>query len=274
MRLRPAPVRGRRVGRRGPRRGGPAGRPDRREPGVRRRMLVVDRRRARRRGPGLPAARPAARRPAGRAPRDGGGAPRGPRRRAHRLLRLRGRARPPVRVLPRDVRGARGAAREQGRVEAARPPRRRRGFRPDRRAGAAGRRHVGGLRGREGEAGGVTAMSDLVITYVGGPTAILEVAGLRLLTDPTFDPPGQRYNFGWGTSSRKLQGPAIAAADLGPIDAVLLSHDHHDDNLDAAGRALLPSLGRVITTPSGAKRLGGESTGLAPWTSTTLQAGD
>ena len=31
----------------------------------------------------------------------------------------------------------------------------------------------------------------------------------------------------------------MPAADLGPIDAVLLTHDHHDDNLDAAGRALL-----------------------------------
>ena len=50
-----------------------------------------------------------------------------------------------------------------------------------------------------------------------------------------------RYRFGWGTGSRKSRGPAIAAAALGPIDAVLLTHDHHDDNLDAAGRALLPS---------------------------------
>jgi L-ascorbate metabolism protein UlaG (beta-lactamase superfamily) len=118
----------------------------------------------------------------------------------------------------------------------------------------------------------VDGNSQLTITYVGGPTAILEVAGLRLLTDPTFDPPGKRYHFGWGTFSRKLDGPAIAAADLGQIDAVLLSHDHHDDNLDPAGRALLPSLGRVITTPSGAKRLGGNVTGLAPWASTTLSA--
>ena len=37
-------------------------------------------------------------------------------------------------------------------------------------------------------------MSELKITYVGGPTALLEVAGLRLLTDPTFDPPGKKAN--------------------------------------------------------------------------------
>ena len=42
-------------------------------------------------------------------------------------------------------------------------------------------------------------------------------------------------------SSHKLTGPAVAAADLGPIDVVLLSHDHHGDNLDTTGRALLPT---------------------------------
>jgi L-ascorbate metabolism protein UlaG (beta-lactamase superfamily) len=117
-------------------------------------------------------------------------------------------------------------------------------------------------------------MSALTITYVGGPTALLEVAGLRLLTDPTFDRAGRKYNFGWGTSSRKLQDPALSAAELAPIDAVLLSHDHHDDNLDDAGREMLPSAGSVITTPAGSRRLGGNSLGLAPWGSTTLRAPD
>jgi L-ascorbate metabolism protein UlaG (beta-lactamase superfamily) len=115
-------------------------------------------------------------------------------------------------------------------------------------------------------------MSTIAITYVGGPTALLELGGLRLLTDPTFDPAGRRYNFGWGTSSRKLQDPAMSPDALAPIDAVLLSHDHHDDNLDDAGRAMLPAAKRVITTPSGEKRRGGNSLGLAPWSSTTLKA--
>jgi L-ascorbate metabolism protein UlaG (beta-lactamase superfamily) len=112
------------------------------------------------------------------------------------------------------------------------------------------------------------------ITHIGGPTALIEIDGWRLLTDPTFDPPGRRYFFGWGTMSRKLAGPAIPAADLPPIDAVLLSHDHHGDNLDPAGRAFLPSAGTVITTVAGAKRLGGDARGLAPWQSTRLHADD
>jgi len=92
------------------------------------------------------------------------------------------------------------------------------------------------------------------------------------LSDPTFDPPGRKYNFGWGTGSVKLAGPAIAASDLAPLDAVLLTHDHHDDNLDPAGRALLPSAGVVVTTVSGAKRLGSGARGLEAWGTTRLEA--
>jgi L-ascorbate metabolism protein UlaG (beta-lactamase superfamily) len=116
------------------------------------------------------------------------------------------------------------------------------------------------------------AGGDLRITHIGGPTTLIEVAGWRILTDPTFDAPGRRYNFGWGTSSRKLAGPALAIADVLPLDAILLSHDHHDDNLDAAGRALLPRAGTVITTEAGARRLGGNARGLAPWATTELSA--
>jgi L-ascorbate metabolism protein UlaG (beta-lactamase superfamily) len=111
------------------------------------------------------------------------------------------------------------------------------------------------------------------ITHIGGPTALIEIGGVRILTDPTFDPPGRRYAFGWGTSSRKLTGPAVSPDELPPIDAVLLSHDHHGDNLDDAGRALLPSAGSVVTTAPGAKRLGGNARGLREWEVTTVGNG-
>ena len=112
---------------------------------------------------------------------------------------------------------------------------------------------------------------ELRLTHVGGPTVLIEVGGWRLLTDPTFDPPGGKYRFGWGTGSRKLTGPAIPASEIGPIDAVLLSHDHHGDNLDTAGRALLPLAAAVVTTASGAKRVGGGARGMQPWGSTRLE---
>lgn len=115
-------------------------------------------------------------------------------------------------------------------------------------------------------------MTTARVTHIGGPTTLIEVDGWRLLTDPTFDAPGRTYAFGWGTRSRKVSGPAIPAADLAPIDAVLLSHDHHGDNLDDAGRSLLRSVGAVVTTGAAARRLGGGARGLAPWETTRLEA--
>jgi L-ascorbate metabolism protein UlaG (beta-lactamase superfamily) len=119
-------------------------------------------------------------------------------------------------------------------------------------------------------------MRDVALTHVGGPTLLIEAAGWRLLTDPTFDPAGGKYRFGWGTGSAKLAGPALTREQLGDVDAVLLSHDHHDDNLDPAGRALLPSLGTVVTTVPGAKRLTTKDglsgvRGLADWQTTVLE---
>ena len=104
----------------------------------------------------------------------------------------------------------------------------------------------------------------LLVTYVGGPTAILEWHGLRLLTDPTFDGAGGEYPSGPATL-RKLSAPAVSPANAGPIDCVLLSHDHHFDNLDRAGRGLLSSAKMVLTTEASAGRLGGNSIGLSPW---------
>ena len=105
----------------------------------------------------------------------------------------------------------------------------------------------------------------LSVLLVGGPTAVLEFAGLRFLTDPSFDPPGEHPR-----GLVKLRGPAAEPDDIGAIDTVLLSHDHHADNLDASGRDFLPRAARVLTTVDGAERLGGNAIGLEPWQSVTL----
>ncbi len=127
-------------------------------------------------------------------------------------------------------------------------------------------------------------MTDVTITHIGGPTALIEVGGWRILTDPTFDPPGKRYFFGWGTMSRKLVGPSILAEQLGKIDAVLVSHHHHGDNLDPSAEALLPTWGTTYTTKKAAKKLGGNPPrtssaggaptviGLVAWETATLEA--
>ena len=112
---------------------------------------------------------------------------------------------------------------------------------------------------------------ELTATYVGGPTAILDVAGLRFITDPTFDPAGTSYETPAYTL-RKGGAPAVGTDLLGDIDAVLLSHDHHFDNLDRAGRALLARARRVFVPLVGAERLGAGATGLAPWQTVTLES--
>lgn len=111
-----------------------------------------------------------------------------------------------------------------------------------------------------------TAMT--ILHYVGGPTALLRLGGVRLLTDPTFDPPGE-YPVG-DRRLVKTVGPALTPADLGPVDAVLLSHDQHPDNLDRAGRACAAAAPLVLSTASAAERLGGPVRALPAWESYTV----
>jgi L-ascorbate metabolism protein UlaG (beta-lactamase superfamily) len=112
----------------------------------------------------------------------------------------------------------------------------------------------------------------VTLALVGGPTVLIEANGVRLLTDPTFDAPG-RYELPHVTLE-KLSGPGMTVAELGRIDAVLLSHDQHADNLDHAGRAYLRTVPVVFTTPAGAGRLGGTAQGLAAWQSAEITAPD
>lgn len=112
-------------------------------------------------------------------------------------------------------------------------------------------------------------MSTLFIRLVGGPTAELEYGGIRWLTDPALSPPGE-YEGGLV----KVTGPAVDLGQADPIDVVLLSHDHHSDNLDPGGRAFLPSAGQVLTTVAGAERLGANAVGLEPWGELELAARD
>lgn len=111
-------------------------------------------------------------------------------------------------------------------------------------------------------------MTTLTALHVGGPTLLLRWAGRAVLSDPTFDEPGE---YPGGVTLRKLTGPAVAATDLGPLDLALVSHDQHADNLDVAGRALLASVPAVVSTTAATGRVPGV-VGLEPWQS--LRLGD
>ncbi|NJP29192.1 MBL fold metallo-hydrolase [Microbispora sp. SCL1-1] len=110
----------------------------------------------------------------------------------------------------------------------------------------------------------MTNASQISVHALGGPTAILEIGGLRLLTDPTFDAP-REYVAGPGRVLVKTAPTALTSAEIGPVDAVLLSHDQHVDNLDIGGRAYLGQVPLVLTTASAAGRLGGATRAVPVW---------
>jgi L-ascorbate metabolism protein UlaG (beta-lactamase superfamily) len=116
------------------------------------------------------------------------------------------------------------------------------------------------------------SQGQLQATYVGGPTALFEWHGFRFLTDPTFDPPGEYTN--GPVTLHKVTGPALSPHLVGHVELVLLSHDHHYDNLDRIGRHYLTHVPSVVTTEEGADRLGGNAIGLAPWQSIDITGDD
>jgi L-ascorbate metabolism protein UlaG (beta-lactamase superfamily) len=115
---------------------------------------------------------------------------------------------------------------------------------------------------------------EVKLLHIGTATVLLDIGGVRLLTDPAFDAAGTRYSWApFGANATKLHGPSVPASEVGAVDAVLVSHDQHDDNLDPTGRKLLCLLGGagvVLTTRAGARRLGGNARGLDPWDSFVL----
>jgi L-ascorbate metabolism protein UlaG (beta-lactamase superfamily) len=107
-------------------------------------------------------------------------------------------------------------------------------------------------------------MSTVTVTYIGGPTAVLEYAGLRILLDPTFDSP-QTY-LSDGENLVKTTGPGMAVDELGVIDLILLSHHEHEDNLDYSGRELVLRTPTLSTAKAGVD-LGKPVIGLDSWES-------
>jgi L-ascorbate metabolism protein UlaG (beta-lactamase superfamily) len=82
--------------------------------------------------------------------------------------------------------------------------------------------------------------------WIGHASTYVELDGLRLLLDPVFAERVSPLPVG----PRRFHPPPIALADLPPIDAVLVSHDHYD-HLDMATVRHLAARGARFFVPLG-----------------------
>ncbi|KAH8200993.1 hypothetical protein TruAng_004852 [Truncatella angustata] len=100
-----------------------------------------------------------------------------------------------------------------------------------------------------------TFRNRVTITHIGTATAIIDIDGITFLTDPFFSPAGSEWPTVHDKEPLKVHvDPALGMNELPHIDAVLLSHENHPDNLDELGRQLLDGR-HVVTTCDGAKNL-------------------
>jgi N-acyl-phosphatidylethanolamine-hydrolysing phospholipase D len=71
---------------------------------------------------------------------------------------------------------------------------------------------------------------DFAATWIGHSTALLQLGGLNVLTDPVFC---QRASPVQWLGPRRVMEPAVSIDELPPLDVVLLSHNHYD-HLDSS----------------------------------------
>ncbi|HZX95897.1 MAG TPA: MBL fold metallo-hydrolase [Myxococcales bacterium] len=89
--------------------------------------------------------------------------------------------------------------------------------------------------------------SGLRATWIGHASALIEIDGRRVLTDPIWS---ERCSPSTLVGPRRFHPPPLALADLPPIDAVVISHDHYD-HLDMATVTALAARGAYFVVPLG-----------------------
>jgi L-ascorbate metabolism protein UlaG (beta-lactamase superfamily) len=89
--------------------------------------------------------------------------------------------------------------------------------------------------------------SGLRVTWLGHSTVLLEIGGLRFLTDPVWGPRASPSRL---VGPKRFQPVPIKLAELPHIDAILLSHDHYD-HLDYPTVRALAKVGVPFITSLG-----------------------
>lgn len=90
--------------------------------------------------------------------------------------------------------------------------------------------------------------ADLAVTWYGHATALIEVDGYRILTDPVWS---ERVSPSPLVGPARLHPVPAPLSELPPVDAVIISHDHYD-HLDAATvRALVAGQSAPFVVPVG-----------------------
>lgn len=114
----------------------------------------------------------------------------------------------------------------------------------------------------------------LRLTWLGHSTVLVEIDGVRLLTDPVWGLRASPVSF---AGPKRFHPNPVGLGELGRIDAILLSHDHYDHLCAATWRKLVAGAapgwsGRVITALGVGAHL--ERLGVAPAQITELDWGD
>ena len=89
--------------------------------------------------------------------------------------------------------------------------------------------------------------SGLRITWLGHATALVDIDGARVLTDPVWS---QRVSPSGWIGPRRFFAPPVALSDLPELDAVVVSHDHYD-HLDMPAVVELAARGTRFFVPLG-----------------------